>query len=187
MATKTEAGVIGYLSHNVKESGRDPRRPRPGFGLAWIPFALIMWVLPAPEGLKPEGMAVLAIVVWASIMWVSEAMPVGITGIGIPTLLIITHALPWDKGKPPLAQVFSGFTSHVVWLLLFALMVGAIMQLIQLERRIALSILDKVKASNVGRVIWGVFGVNLVLAVLLPAAVARSATARPIIQCVTDV
>ncbi len=186
MATKTEAGVIGYLSHNVKESGRDPARTLIGFALAWIAFALIMWVLPAPEGLKPEGMAVLAIVVWASIMWVAEAMPVGITGIGIPTLLIITHALPWGKGKPPLAQVFSGFTTHVVWLLLFALMVGAIMQLLKLDRRIALSILDKVKASNVGRVIWGFFGVNLVLSFLIPAAVARSATLLPIIQGVTD-
>jgi anion transporter len=131
-------------------------------------------------------MKVLAIVVWASIMWVAEAMPVGITGISIPTLLIVTHALPWDKGKPPLGQVFSGFTSHVVWLLLFALMVGAIMQLLKLDRRIALAILDKVKASNVGRVIWGFFGVNLILSFLIPAAVARSATLLPIIQGVTD-
>ena len=186
MATKTSDGVIGYLSHNITESGRNPARTLIGFALAWITFALIMWVLPAPTGLKPEGMAVLAIVVWASIMWVSEAMPVGITGISIPTLLIITHALPWDKGKPPLGEVFSGFTSHVVWLLLFALMVGAIMQLLKLDRRIALSILDKVKASNVGRVIWGFFGVNLVLSFLIPAAVARSATLLPIIQGVTN-
>ena len=186
MATKTDGGVIGYLSHNVKESGRNPARTLIGFALAWIAFALIMWVLPVPEGLKREGMMVLAIVVWASIMWVAEAMPVGITGISIPTLLIITHALPWDKGKPPLGEVFSGFTSHVVWLLLFALMVGAIMQLLKLDRRIALSILDKVKASNVGRVIWGFFGVNLVLSFLIPAAVARSATLLPIIQGVTD-
>lgn len=186
MATNKSDGVVGYLSHNIKESGRNPARTLAGFALAWIAFALIMWVLPAPEGLKPEGMAVLAIVVWASIMWVAEAMPVGITGIGIPTLLIITQALPWDKGKPPLGQVFSGFTNHVVWLLLFALMVGAIMQLLKLDRRIALSILDKVKASNVGRVIWGFFGVNLVLSFLIPAAVARSATLLPIIQGVTD-
>lgn len=186
MASSSGNGVIEYLNDNIRDSGRNPARTLIGFALAWIAFALIMWVLPTPEGLKPEGMIVLAIVVWASIMWVSEAMPVGITGIGIPTLLIITHALPWDKGKPPLAAVFSGFTNHVVWLLLFALMVGAIMQLLKLDRRIALSILDKVKASNVGRVIWGFFGVNLVLSFLIPAAVARSATLLPIIQGVTD-
>ncbi len=188
MATqaKTSGGMAGYVLGNIEATGRNPARVLIGFALAWIAFALIMWVLPAPEGLKREGMMVLAIVVWASIMWVAEAMPVGITGIGIPTLLIITHALPWDKGKPPLSAVFSGFTSHVVWLLLFALMIGAIMQLLKLDRRIALAILDKVKASNVGRVIWGFFGVNLVLSFLIPAAVARSATLLPIIQGVTD-
>jgi sodium-dependent dicarboxylate transporter 2/3/5 len=190
MATNTDGGVLGYLSQNIKESGRNPTRALLGFVLAWVAFALLMWVVPAPEGLKPEGMKVLAIVVWASIMWVSEAMPVGITGISIPTLLIVTHALPWveKKGKlaPPMEQVFAGFTGHVVWLLLFALMVGAIMQLLKLDRRIALAILDKVKASNVGRVIWGFFGVNLLLSFLIPAAVARSATLLPIIQGVTN-
>ncbi len=190
MATVVEPrspnGITGYLINNVKQSGKNPGRVLIGFVLAWVLFALILWVLPRPEGLSPQAMAVLAIVVWASIMWVSEAMPVGITGIGIPTLLIVTQALPWDKGKPPLGQVFSGFTGHVVWLLLFALMVGAIMQLLKLDRRIALAILDKVKASNVGRVIWGFFGVNLVLSFLIPAAVARSATLLPIIQGVTN-
>ena len=186
MASTSGSGVLGYITSNIRESGRNPARTLIGFVLAWIAFALILWVLPTPTGLKPEGMMVLAIVVWASIMWVSEAMPVGITGISIPTLLIITHALPWDKGKPPLGQVFSGFTNHVVWLLLFALMVGAIMQLLKLDRRIALAILDKVRASNAGRVIWGFFGVNLVLSFLIPAAVARSATLLPIIQGVTD-
>src|SRR3990170_1541589 len=186
MASTDGSGVLGFITGNIRESGRNPARTLIGFALAWIAFALILWVLPTPAGLKPEGMMVLAIVVWASIMWVSEAMPVGITGISIPTLLIITHALPWDKGKPPLAQAFSGFTSHVVWLLLFALMVGAIMQLLKLDRRIALAILDKVRASNAGRVIWGFFGVNLVLSFLIPAAVARSATLLPIIQGVTD-
>ena len=185
-STASGHGPFGYLANNIQQTGRNPTRVLVGFALAWIAFALIMWVLPVPAGLKPEGMMVLAIVVWASVMWVSEAMPVGITGIGIPTLLIITQALPWDKGKPPLGQVFSGFTGHVVWLLLFALMVGALMQLLKLDRRIALVILDKVKASNVGRVIWGFFGVNLVLSFLIPAAVARSATLLPIVQGVTD-
>mgnify|MGYP005841648353 CR=1 FL=1 len=184
--TTVNGGLLGYLTNNIAASGRKPTRVLIGFVLAWLSFALIMWVLPTPEGLKREGMMVLAIVVWASVMWVSEAMPVGITGISIPTLLIITQALPWDKGRPPLAQVFSGFTGHVVWLLLFALMVGALMQLLKLDRRIALAILDKVKASNAGRVIWGFFGVNLVLSFLIPAAAARSATLLPIIQGVTN-
>jgi len=54
-------------------------------------FHLILWIFPRPDGLSEAGMAVLAVVVWASIMWVSEALPVGITGISVPTLLILTR------------------------------------------------------------------------------------------------
>jgi len=185
-ATSKRSGFAGYLLDNIEQSGRNPTRVLVGFVLAWVMFALIMWVFPRPETLKPEGMMVLAIVVWASIMWVSEALPVGITGISIPLLLILTHALPWDKGKPPLGLVFQGFTRHVVWLCLFAFMVGAIMQLLKLDRRIALAILDKVKASNVGRVIWGFFGINIILAFFIPAANARAATLLPIVKGVTN-
>ena len=175
----------GFMG-NIRATGRNPTRVLGGFFAAWIMFALIMWVFPRPEGLTPDGMAVLAIVVWASLMWVSEAMPVGITGLGVPLLLILTHALPWKDNKPPMGTVFSGFTHHVVWLCLFAFMVGAIMQLLKLDRRIALAILDKIKASNVGRVIWGFFGVNILLAFFIPAANARAATLLPVVQGVTN-
>ena len=59
------------------------------------------------------------------------------------------------------------------------------MQLLKLDRRIALGILDKIKASSVGRVIWGMFGVNIVLAFLIPAANARAATLLPVVKGIT--
>lgn len=185
-----QAGVLNYITNNIKESGRNPTRVLIGFFAAWVMFALILWVFPRPEGLSASGMAVLAVVVWASIMWVSEALPVGITGISVPTLLILTHGIPWiEKGGktvPPMNIVFSGFTKHVVWLSLFAFLIGAIMQLLKLDRRIALGILDKIKASNVGRVIWGMFFVNIVLAFLIPAANARAATLLPVVKGITN-
>lgn len=182
-------GIAGYIVNNIRESGKDPKRVLIGFVGAWVMLALILWVFPRPEGLSANGMAVLGVVVWASIMWVSEAMPVGITGISVPTLLILTEGIPWveKKGKlvPPMSTVFSGFTKHVVWLCLFAFLVGAVMQLLKLDRRIALGILDRIKASNVGRVIWGMFAVNIVLAFLIPAANARAATLLPVVKGIT--
>ena len=84
---------------NIEQSGRNPARVIPGFIAAWLLFFAILYA-PLPPGLSQEGMAVLAIVVWASIMWVTEAMPVGITGVAIPLLLIVTHAIPWTmKGN----------------------------------------------------------------------------------------
>jgi len=182
--------LFTYVTNNIRESGRNPKRVLLGFASAWIMFALIMWVFPRPEGLNEHGMAVLAIVVWASIMWVSEALPVGITGISVPTLLILTEGVPWIEKKghlvPPMNIVFSGFTKHVVWLCLFAFLVGAVMQLLKLDRRIALLILDKIKASTVGRVIWGMFFVNIILAFLIPAANARAATLLPVVKGITN-
>jgi len=179
-------GVYGYIAGNITETGKNPVRVLGGFALAWILFFLINFVIPAPEGLSREGMAVLGIVVWASIMWVSEAMPVGITGISIPLLLIMTQAIAWTDGKPPMGTVFGGFTSHEVWLCLFAFFVGAVMVLLKLDRRIALSILDKMKASSVGRIIWGMFFVNIVTAFLIPAANARAATLLPVVKGITN-
>lgn len=179
-------GFCTHITGNLRVIGKDPKRVLIGFAAGWLLFFLIWLVLPRPQGLSAEGMTVLAIVVWASIMWVSEAMPVGITGISVPTLLILTHAIPWQDGKPPMGTVFSGFTHHVVWLCLFAFFVGAIMQLLKMDRRIALGILDKIKASSVGRVIWGMFGVNIVLAFLIPAANARAATLLPVVKGITN-
>jgi sodium-dependent dicarboxylate transporter 2/3/5 len=185
-AGKNKVNLISHIPENLRLIGKDPKRVLIGFAAGWILFFLIWLVLPRPHGLSGSGMAVLAIVVWASIMWVSEALPVGITGISVPTLLVLTHAIPWKDGKPPMAMVFSGFTNHVVWLCLFAFFVGAIMQLLKMDRRIALGILDKIKASNVGRVIWGMFGVNIILAFLIPAANARAATLLPVVKGITN-
>ncbi len=179
-------GVLACLGDNIRSCGKNPAKLLPGFVAAWLVFALVYWVLPAPEGLSQSGMAVGAVVLWATIMWVTEALPVGITGISIATLLILTNALPAKGGKIPMGDVFAGFTNHVVWLCLFAFMIGAVMQLLKLDRRIALAILDKVKASSVGRVIWGFFGVNIVLSFLIPAANARAATLLPVIKGITN-
>ena len=178
-------GFGTYISENLSLCGRSPRVTWAGYAAAWAAFAAVNYLLPLPEGLSREGLSVLAILIWASIMWVSEAMPVGITGISIPTLLVLTRALPWTNGKPPMGQVFSGFTTHEVWLCLFAFFTGAIIQLLGMDKRIALAILDKIKASSVGRIIWGMFGVNLALAFLIPAANARAATIMPVVQGIT--
>lgn len=193
-AAAGSSGVIGYLRTNIENTGKNFNRVMFGFVGAWATFAFILLVMPNlsfvdhagnVQELSDAGMTVLAIVVWASIMWVSEAMPVGITGISVPTLLILTEVFG-PKAKVAHALAFQGFTKHVVWLCLFAFLVGAIMQLLKLDRRIALGILDKIKASNVGRVIWGMFGVNIILAFLIPAANARAATLLPVVKGITN-
>jgi len=179
-------GILDHISHNIEASGRQANKVMIGWVAAWVMLFLMLFVFPRPEGLSEQGIAVAAVVVWASVMWVSEAMPVGITGISIPLLLIMTQGIPWVKGKPPMSVVFGGFTKHVVWLCLFAFMVGAFMQLMKADRRIALGILHKIKASNVGGVIWGMFFVNIILAFVIPAANARAATLLPVVKGIVN-
>lgn len=187
---KPQLSFFDGLCANIIKTGRNPSRVIPGYLAAWVAFFLILWLMPIPAGLSIEGKSVFAVVAWASIMWVAEAMPVGITGISVPLLLIVTHALPWtQRGNemvPPLATAFGGFTNGVVWLCLFAFMVGGMMQLMKLDRRIAMSILRSCRSSSVGKVVWGMYGVNILLAFLVPAANARAAAMLPVVTGIAN-
>ncbi|WP_035051993.1 SLC13 family permease [Andreprevotia chitinilytica] len=145
-----------------------------GFIAAWLAFFFILFALPAPAGLPPAGKATLAVVAWASIIWVTEAMPVGVSGLLIPALLVLAHAVT------PFAKAAGGFNTPVVFLCLAAFVFSAIMQAAGLDRRIALFLLDKLKTRTANGVIWVMFVVNFVLGFLVPAANARAATLLPV-------
>ncbi|NUA29249.1 DASS family sodium-coupled anion symporter [Cupriavidus basilensis] len=152
------------------------RKAQLGFVAAWIAFFAILFVLPQPEGLPPAGRATLAVVAWASLVWMSEAVPVGVSGMLIPALLVLAHAVT------PFSKAASGFATPVVFLCLAAFIFSAIMQAAGLDRRIALFLLDKLKTRTANGVIWVMFVVNFVLGFLVPAANARAATLLPVIN-----
>jgi anion transporter len=173
------AGLVAQFRQNVIDSGRTPRKTWIGFVVAWAALFLILWVMPLPEGLKPEGKAVLAVMVWACLMWIFECVPVGVSGILIPMLLVMTG------GAAPFPKAASGFTTPVTFLCLSAFIFAAIMQSAGLDRRIALQLLHRMKAATVNGVIWAMFVVNLVLSLIIPAANARAATLLPVINGIT--
>jgi len=181
-------GFFGNLIENIRLAGGTPGRTLGGFIAAWVVFFLILYIIPIPEiagtdgamgVLKPAGKAVLAVVAWACIIWITEAMPVGITGILIPMLLVLTGGV----GKFP--QAASGFTTPVAALCLAAFIFAAIMQAAGIDRRIALAMLRKARVKEAGGVIWSMFGVNLVLSLIIPAANARAATLLPVVNGIT--
>ena len=174
------SGFVARWVQNVRESGRNPRKTLAGFCLAWIAFFLILHVMPEPQGLSPAGQATLAIMVWACIMWVLDAIPVGVSGLLIPMMLVITNAVK------PMPVAAHGFVAPVIFLVLGAFIFAAIMQAAGLDRRLALWLLHRFKATTTNGVIWSVFGVNLVLCLAIPAAVARAATLLPVINGITS-
>lgn len=184
----TGNGFFGNMFENIRLAGGSPGRTLGGFIAAWMAFFLILYVVQIPQitagdgsvsALKPAGQAVLAVVVWACIIWITEAMPVGITGIVIPMLLVMTGGV----GKFP--QAASGFTTPVAALCLGAFLFAAIMQAAGIDRRIALAMLRKARVKEAGGVIWSMFGVNVVLSLIIPAANARAATLLPVVNGIT--
>lgn len=178
-------GFVGNLVENIRAAGGSPGKTLGGFVIAWIAFLLILYAIPLPSitgidgsvsTLTPAGRAALAVVVWACIIWISEAMPVGVTGLVIPMLLVLTGAV----GKFP--QAVEGYTQPVAFLCLAAFLFAAIMQAAGIDRRIAIGILRRSRVKEVGGVIWSMFGVNLILSLIIPAANARAATLLPVVN-----
>ncbi len=177
-ASPPGGGLLAGLFENIAASGRSPAKTLFGFALAWALFFLIL-AMPGPAGLSHAGKATLAVMVWSCTMWIFEAIPVGVSGIIIPMLLVTTG------GIEKFPQAASGFSTPVVFLCLSAFLFAAIMQTAGLDRRIALTLLHRMKVVSVNGVIWAMFVVNLVLSLIIPAANARAATLLPVVGGLT--
>lgn len=178
--TRAAGGIVAYFRRNIADSGRAPLRTMTGFALGWIAFASILWLLPRPAGLSQAGVATLAVMVWACITWITEAIPVGISGVLIPMLLVMTGS------TAPFPKAASGFTTPVVFLCLAAFIFAAIMQAAGLDRRVAIKLLHLAKVRTVNGVIWVMFVANFVLSFIIPAANARAATLLPVVNGITN-
>ncbi len=168
------ASAHGAIAHAGRRTPGAILRARVGFVSAWLAFFAVTWLLPTPAGLGAPGKATLAVVAWVAIVWVTEAIPVGVSGILLPMLLVLSHA------SPSFPKAASGFTAPVVFLCLAAFLFSAIMQASGLDRRIALALLDRLKVRTANGVIWAMFAVNFVMSLVVPAANARSAALLPV-------
>ncbi len=176
-AGKAPRGVTGYFLGNLVKQGMVPRKALIGYTAAWAVWAYILWVADVSSVIPTyQAKAVLAVIAWACIIWVTEAVPVGVSGLMIPMLLVVTKAVP----KIP--EAFGGFVLDVSFMTLGAFIFASILCNAGLDKRIALTILSKIKASNVGKIIIGLFTTNMALSLAVPAANARSATVLPIIN-----
>jgi sodium-dependent dicarboxylate transporter 2/3/5 len=121
----------------------------------------------------------MATMIWAAVIWLSEAIPTAVSGVLIPLLLVLSGAAATFSGA------VSGFAAPVVFLCLTAFIFAAIVQIAGLDHRIALYLLDKFKARTANGVIWSLFGVNLLLSLIVPAANARAAALLPVTNGIT--
>ena len=99
-----------------------------GSGLALFLFVLLM---PAPEGLTPEGQKALAVMALAVAYWATEALPISVTGLLGVILLVVLGAVPG------VLEGLYGFSQPVSYFLIGILTIGLAVQQSGLAERLA--------------------------------------------------
>ena len=143
-------------------------------GLAAVTLALGLYLAPGPFGLDPELAPAAAIVALAIGLWASGAVPVHLTALLIFTLATVL-------GVVPAPVIFSGFASGALWLIFGGLILGAGVRRTGLARRLALWG-GGLLAGSYRRIVYGCVLLGVVLAFLVPSAVARMVILAPVVQ-----
>jgi len=138
---------------------------------ASILIALVILLLPTPQGLDPVGHRALAIIVLAVGFWAADVLNTGITAVGALGLLIIA--------KVPAATALSGFSSSAFWLLVSVLFFGRAMEKTGLAKRISYSVLTIFRPTYSG-IIFAFLIIGFILAFGIPSMTVRIGIMVPI-------
>jgi hypothetical protein len=151
-------GIRAYFRNSLYDGGVSRVV---GLVVAWLAFGLIRFVMPVPDGMTPAGKATLAVVVWACVMWVFEAVPVGVTGLAIPMMLVMAGVFT-DPAK-----ALAGFTQQEIFLALSAFILAAAMHLTGLDRKLAGGLLSKLRIKTATGACVGMSITNTLLAFVM--------------------
>lgn len=108
---------------------------------------LLVTLFMEPEGLSPQGTAVLASAIWISLWWISEAVPIAVTAL----LPIILFPL---TGGLDIGATTASYGHRFVFLYLGGFMLSIAIQKWNLHRRIALNIISLI-GTNLNLIVLG--------------------------------
>lgn len=149
----------------------------------WAPVGvwLVLYLLPAPEGLKASQWHYFAIFAAVIAGLVLESMPVGAVGLIGLTFAAIMGYVEKDPGKS-LRWALSGFSDGTVWLIVGAFIFAIGYRKSGLGKRIALLLVRALGKNTLG-VGYAVLFADLALAPATPSNTARSGgTIYPIVS-----
>ena len=110
-------------------------------------LAVVLLLLPAPEGMTPEAWRLVALAVWMVIWWLGEAVPIPATALlPIPMMPLL--------GIAEMTPVAANYGHTLIFLFLGGFLLAAAMQRWGLHKRIALNIVNIVGTSP-GSIIGG--------------------------------
>ncbi len=144
------SGLEDHMSHELNiaatqtESGQEKGRKST---LKWIAISIaagfLIWLLPTPEALGVRGHAFLSLLATVVLLWTSEAIPIGVTSIGVGCGLIIFKIQSAKAAWEP-------YANRTVVFVFFIIMLGVMLGQTTIPNRLMAYIL-KVGGRNVKR------------------------------------
>ena len=110
-------------------------------GVLCVLLGIIIWMLPIPEGVKPEAWHLLAIFVATIAGFILQPLPIGALAIIACTSLVLLGVM-----KP--GQALEGFGAGMIWLIVSAFMFAASFIKTGLGKRIAYVLLERFGSST---------------------------------------
>lgn len=136
-----------------------------------ITVYLSLRIMPLLVGLSAGGQTVLAIAGAGTVLWMTEALPVGVTGLAILALLACEPAIG-------ARSAFSGFASEVTIFLIGIVGISAGVETSGLAERGARSLLA-LSRGDPRRLYWQMIVAFPLMAFVLPSAITRNAILVP--------
>ncbi|MBJ7449014.1 MAG: anion permease [Parachlamydiales bacterium] len=129
-------------------------------------IGLAMWLSPAPEGMQEKGWHLLAIFISTIVAIIMQAMPMGAIAIVAIAVALITKTLT-------LQEALSGFSNHIIWLVVLAFFISRGIISTGLGTRAAYIFMRMLGKSTLG-LSYGMIATDLLLAPAIPSVTARA-------------
>jgi DASS family divalent anion:Na+ symporter len=157
----------------------ESRRRLAGFGLLIALYLLIVYFVPKPDAVKPQGWRLFGLFVAAVAGLIVQPIPGG-------AIVLIAIALAPVLGGITLAQALSGYGDPTVWLVMAAFFIARALINTGLARRIALLFVRMFGKNSLG-ICYSLSLSDMVLATIIPSAGARSGgVIMPIVKSIAE-
>ena len=145
---------------------------RPVPALVAVAITLVIWfVIPVPEGVKPNAWHMLALFIGTIAAIIGKVMPIGALSIIAITLVAITGVTN-DKPSAAIADALSGFSNSLIWLIGISIMISRGLIKTGLGARIGYYFISLFGRRTVG-IGYALSISELILAPLTPSNTAR--------------
>jgi sodium-dependent dicarboxylate transporter 2/3/5 len=142
---------------------RPSGRPKVAGYVLTIALPAAIWLAPLPLETTPKH--AVAIALFMIVAWVTEALELGLTGL-------IGCYLFWALGVVKVDVAFSGFADDTSWLIVGAMLFGAMAAMSGLARRVAYLVLLKV-GTTYSRLLLGLIITDFLLCFFVPSGTPR--------------